>query len=448
LGLCAVGARSTASGVGKGADAAKYSVQATDAAASNITAAEKALTAAKSTKDSAKIAEAEKALAAAKTESGKMAAAQQAQVKAQVAFMTKSQRKTIQETVGKKYNTNALTPEQLPKTIDGARGDLTAANQNVTVARSSLNNIDKTKNPEAYKSAEGTVREAETAAAMQANEVHSLLQYQRIAQIDGMTMMGRVQHYGSTTWDGLMASGKTIFNKNLTNPYTGEVRTLYSSTPRSASEAAASNANPGFFSRMFGSNKGKTVNSADETAGGLSANSNGKTLSSSTDEVTSVASKGAVSEGKVPPKQTVSTPETPTVGGRTDTSTKNVNDDSANPAVNVVQTSKDIKGQAAGAVTKADAEKAHVAAQELLLNAKTKDELVAATEALKATEQALQQFKQPSKFAQYGSYLWNHKMASLAQANSAMSPALQMVGIGGSGQEGGNIFGGLGGLVG
>lgn len=434
LGLTAVGARSTMGGVGKGGGAAQSSVQATEAAGANVAKAEKALEAAKASKDTAKIAEAEQALTAAKSESGRLAAAQEAHVKAQVASMTKGQRAAIQDSVGKKYDAASLKPEQLPKTIDTARTDLVVANKQVSVARTNLSGIDKAKNPEAYKTAETAVREAETAAAAKAEEVHSLLQYQRIGKVEAKTTFGKVKHYGSTTWDGLMANGKAIFKKDMTNPYTGEVRTLYSSTPRTAAEAAETSAKPGFFSRMFGGGK-PAAGTVDEAA-------------STAPKVEGQASK-SVAEVTVPPKKTVDTPEVPSA--KPEGQSPGVKpEDEVTTTTNSVDASKDIKAQAEKATTKEDAQKALAAADDQLANATTNEARAAAAEAKAQAELALKKFEEPGKFSQYKSYLWNNKMASVAQAYTAGVPALQMFGFGGGqqGQGESSLLGGLGGLVG
>ena len=117
-------------------------------------------------------------------------------------------------------------------------------------------------------------------------------------------------------------------------------------------------------------------------------------------------------------------------------------------AGNVVQDAKDVKSKAASADTKAEAEKAVAAADEALKNAKTPDEIAAATEAKTQAELALKKFEQPGRFSGYGSYLWNNKMASVAQANTAGVPIMQMMGMGGGQTDSGGGFMGLGNLMG
>lgn len=426
LGLSAVGARSTMSGVGSGTGAAKSSIQATEAATANVAKAEKSLEAAKASKDTAKIAEAEKALALAKSDEGAAIAAQNAHVKAQAASMTGKQRAAVTE----KYDPKQITDVD----IGHARSSLKQANDDVAAAKTNLANQEK--GTDAYKAAEANVIAAEKVAASKANEVHNMLLAKRIEAIEAKSMFGKVKHYGSTTWNGFTANGKALFNRNMTNPYTGEVRTLYSSTPKTAAEAAEAGSKPGLLSRLnpfSSSNKGNPTQAADEAA-------------AASTKAEQAGIKNAKPEPVVPPKKTVATGEVPPKPANGETPDPKVADKDAESSV--IQDSKDVKFQAESATTKQDAEKAVAAADDALRNAKTPDEIAAATEAKKQAELALKNFEKPSRFKEYGSYLWNNKVASLAQANSAGVPLLQMTGMGGSqdGQSGGLM--GLGNLMG
>ncbi|MCE3236335.1 MAG: hypothetical protein K0Q50_2526 [Vampirovibrio sp.] len=445
LALCGVGARSTAGGIGKGSGAAKSSVQASEAATASVAKAEKALEAAKVSKDTAKIAEAERALALAKSEEGAAIAAQNAHVKAQAASMTKGQRTAVKE----KYDPKSITEAN----VNNARSSLKQANDDVAAAKTNL--AKQEKGTDGYKAAEANLAAAEKAAASKADEVHNMLLAKRIEAIEAKNMMGRVKHYGSTTWSGFMSSGKAIFNKNMTNPYTGEVRTLYSSTPKPAGQAAAESANkPGFFSRMnpFSSNsntRGAGAQSTDEAAAASTA---AKSESTSSSAAVTKAESGAVTTPKkevvVPPKETVATPEVPPKGGGGQSAADSAKAADKDGNVNVVQEAKDVKSKAANAGTKAEAEKAVAAADEALKNAKTPDEIAAATQAKQQADLALKKFEQPSRFSQYGSYLWNNKVASVAQANTAGVPLLQMTGMGGGQSDSGGGLLGLGNLMG